>query len=464
MIKSNFQTEIAKNDPRLKELNRLRGELELLIQPKLFPPSAQEKAAEEKKLQQLPVKIAALEAEIEEIKNNKIYENSFEWRFEFPEVLDDDGNFVGFDVVIGNPPYVNFANLTEIERTHYRNFSLYKNKTDLFAFFVGLSSKILGSKGILCLIIPHTWISTTSFYPLRKLFFKKIFLNAIVELDFGVFKDAYVKTVIIHTDTKYNPTIDLLNENFELKERIPREVILKDKELKINLTWNPINYSIYTKIKSNATNLGDILRFSRGIKTSNDSRFLFKGDRPEGDDFYKVLRGRNIKAYKTFFDNEYIWYRPDLMKEKVGSLPHTKELFLKSEKIITQRVNSSGLLLAAYDVSQYFCLDTTNVSNEIIDQSIDLKFIVGLMNSRLINWWFNDEFKNPTISGYELHQIPIKRNRVIEEKVSKEVEKIIYAYSKEESANLHLSIIDSLIYTLYELTDHEVSVVERSFT
>ncbi len=47
-----------------------------------------------------------LHAKMEEIKNNKIYENSFEWRFEFPEVLNDDGEFIGFDVVIGNPPYI----------------------------------------------------------------------------------------------------------------------------------------------------------------------------------------------------------------------------------------------------------------------------------------------------------------------------------------------------------------------
>ncbi len=47
-----------------------------------------------------------LETEIEEIKTNKIFENAFEWRFKFPEVLNDDGDFVGFDVVIGNPPYM----------------------------------------------------------------------------------------------------------------------------------------------------------------------------------------------------------------------------------------------------------------------------------------------------------------------------------------------------------------------
>ena len=50
--------------------------------------------------------VSLIENEIEEIKNNKIYENAFEWRFEFPEVLDENGNFIGFDVVIGNPPYM----------------------------------------------------------------------------------------------------------------------------------------------------------------------------------------------------------------------------------------------------------------------------------------------------------------------------------------------------------------------
>ena len=65
-----------------------------------------EKADWEKKLKKLTAEIKKLEAELEEIKNNKIYENAFEWRFEFPEVLNDDGDFVGFDVVIGNPPYI----------------------------------------------------------------------------------------------------------------------------------------------------------------------------------------------------------------------------------------------------------------------------------------------------------------------------------------------------------------------
>jgi tRNA1(Val) A37 N6-methylase TrmN6 len=69
--------------------------------------SKKEKADWNKKVSQLTEETKKLETEIEEIKANKIFENAFEWRFEFPEVLNDDGDFIGFDVMIGNPPYIN---------------------------------------------------------------------------------------------------------------------------------------------------------------------------------------------------------------------------------------------------------------------------------------------------------------------------------------------------------------------
>ena len=72
----------------------------------------------------------------EEIKNNKIYEEAFEWRFEFPEVLDDNGDFVGFDAIIGNPPYVAVSGIPKDQREYI--FSFYKNassRIDLFGLF-----------------------------------------------------------------------------------------------------------------------------------------------------------------------------------------------------------------------------------------------------------------------------------------------------------------------------------------
>ena len=465
-IKSDFRSEISRKDPKVMRLMKLEYDFGLLVAPNIFKEDdasygnkSNKKKAKERE-ENLWAEIQKLKTEIEEIKANKIFENAFEWRFEFPEVLNDEGDFVGFDCVIGNPPYINFANLPETEREFYNKFELYKNKTDLYAFFVGLGGKIKNQNGFICLIIPHTWVSTTSFLPLRKMFLDKINLMSIVELDFGVFKDAYVKTVIIQTDNTPKEKIRLLDENFNLKVEIPKETILKDEELKINLTWNHTKHNIYTKIKTDATKLGDIVHFSRGIKTSNDTRFLFKENK--GQDYYKVIRGRNIKAYRIDYDNEYIWYRPDLMKEKAGCLPHTKELFLTPEKIITQRVNSSGQLLATFDNEKYFCLDTTNVSSEILDKNCDLKFIVGVINSKLINWWFNDEFKNPTISGYELHQIPIKRNSNTEKEISKLVSTVLENNKSGNNIDSLINQIDQLVYKLYNLTEEEIKIIENA--
>ncbi len=106
-IKNDFETEVSKSDKRFLKLNKLKGELlSLTGQSSLFELTKTQKDEWNKKVKKLTEEIKKYETEIEEIKNNKIYENAFEWRFEFPEVLNNDGDFVGFDVVIGNPPYI----------------------------------------------------------------------------------------------------------------------------------------------------------------------------------------------------------------------------------------------------------------------------------------------------------------------------------------------------------------------
>ncbi len=340
-------------------------------------------------------------------------EKAFNWQNEFPEIFAKGG----FDVVIGNPPYVNFANLPKEQRAYFKkNSKVCKNKTDLYAFFVEKSTKILKSIGRFSFIFPHTWVSTTSFTPLRKLFFENYNINSLVELEHGVFQDAVVKTVIIVcTKGDEFKGIPIYNDKFQFIVNIPKEVIFNDDEMTINFDWNPAKQVVENRLFNDSVRLDSILRFSRGIKTSNDKRFLcFE---KKNDEYKKVIRGRNIKAYRVDFEGEFIWYRPDLMKEKVGCLPHTKKLFEVKEKLITQRVNSSGELLVTYDDKQHYCLDTTNVSVIEKKLDIDLKYILVILNSRLINWWFNDKFKMPTISGYELHQIPIKINKSIEKNV-----------------------------------------------
>src|SRR5690606_17896258 len=123
-IKSDFRTEIAKNDKKIIRRAALGGELyNLTMQTGLFEESAKEKKIRLAKIAKVSADINKLEAEIETIKANQIYENAFEWRFEFPEVLNDEGDFVGFDMVIGNPPYIRqeqFSALKPYLRNHFQ--------------------------------------------------------------------------------------------------------------------------------------------------------------------------------------------------------------------------------------------------------------------------------------------------------------------------------------------------------
>lgn len=337
------------------------------------------------------------------VDDSSVDPNAFIWEKRFNRIMDAGG----FDIVIGNPPYVNFANLPKDLRAYFsKKYGVYKNKTDLYAFFIERANTLLGPRGELSFIIPHTWLGTTSFHPLRKLLLDELHLKSIVNLGFGVFQDSVVKTVIISAGRTSSNSIKIYDKNFNSITTIPMAIIRNDPENMINLSWTKQKQLIFDKISHNSERLDTVIRFTRGIKTSNDGRFIKNSS--ENSDCKRVIRGRNIKAYAINFQDEYVWYRPDLMKEKVGSLPHTTQLFEVPRKLITQRVNSSGELLVAYDDEQYFTLDTTNVSVSDNKKDQSLKYILTLLNSRLINWWFSERFKVPTISGYELHQIPLK--------------------------------------------------------
>ena len=122
---------------------KLSGELfQLTQQTQLFEMSKKEKADWNKKVSQLTAETKKLELEIEEIKANKIFENSFEWRFEFPEVLNDNVDFIGFDIVIGNPPYM-LVFEEKMKQFLEHSYPEFKRNNDLYVAFFKLGFSIL---------------------------------------------------------------------------------------------------------------------------------------------------------------------------------------------------------------------------------------------------------------------------------------------------------------------------------
>ena len=287
----------------------------------------------------------------------------------------------GFDIVIGNPPYVNFANIKSAEyRTVLKEkFYSTKNKCDLYAFFIEFGFDILNRNGIITYIVPHTWKATDSFSKLREIMFTQHSVKQIVNLDMGIF-DAIVQPLIMLATYNFDEhsDINIFNSNFSLTSNVNIKEILASPVYVIDTTSSLLEKSIFKKIEEGSKPLSDFIKFSRGIKTSDDKRFITK--ELNNSDCKKVYRGRNLKAYQLNWNGEYIWYRPDLMRQKVGCVPHTKEFFDVPEKLVTQRVNSSRQLLVAYDDQQNYFLDTTNVSNySTWDGRTPLKYLCGLL-------------------------------------------------------------------------------------
>lgn len=196
-IKSNFRTEISRNAKEYNELSKLRGQLQVLISTNqdLFGVKRDKKELELEQ-RRLELSIEKQEQTIEEIKNNKIYENAFEWRFEFPEVLNDEGGFVGFDIVIGNPPYG--VNFNKFSASAFENqYQTFNWRGESYTLFIERAITILNSFGKFSFIIPDTILNLGFTEAIRTYLLKHTKLEELYLLPSNVFSDATVDTILL---------------------------------------------------------------------------------------------------------------------------------------------------------------------------------------------------------------------------------------------------------------------------
>ncbi|MFM7910523.1 MAG: Eco57I restriction-modification methylase domain-containing protein, partial [Microcystis sp.] len=190
-IKSSFRQTLQGDNPLKKRLRGLETDLySLENQILLFEESPKEKKARERKISQLRNEIDKLRPQLEEIESGKIYHNAFEWRFEFPEVLDDKGNFIGFDVIIGNPPYgVKFK---EMEKSFYKTKYPISSqgKIDSFKLFYERAYQLLKSQYYQCYIAPNTFLYNTQSESLRSFLIQNTHIIKAIELRKNIFEDA----------------------------------------------------------------------------------------------------------------------------------------------------------------------------------------------------------------------------------------------------------------------------------
>lgn len=511
-IKSDFRSEIASNDPKLKRLQKVKGELFTLTnQTTLFEKSKKEKEIWNKKVQKFSDEIRKLESDIEGIKNNKIYENAFEWRFEFPEVLNERGDFVGFDVVIGNPPYIRVQDLQHDQVDYYKlNFYVAHKRVDISILFIELGYKILSSNGILSYISSNQFLKAE--YGRKTRLFLKGFLRVNVDYSkVSVFEGlaTYVSVFII--TKKQNDS--LYYSLMEKADDIPTDFYTFTYKNLNDEPWDfNTNQSLKEKIFSNKKTLNDISYFTYGVITGLDKAFLVPLDevyklKLEKEITKKFIRPQNYSKYhianQTFgliypynSDNSII-QESDL----IANYPNCFNFLLNYKTELENRKDSrttikeKGIIwysimrrvdlaeidsdkIIFYDVGMLpnFMLDSeklifgggTSHSLRITDNEFSNKFVLGLLNSKLMEWVIYDlcpvKMGNARKYGLDyIKRLPIcEAERDMQMKISSIVEKII---SKKEMNidTTHLEKdIDNLVYTLYNLTEEEIEIIEKS--
>ena len=329
-------------------------------------------------------------------------DKAFDWQKEFPKVFEKGG----FDVVIGNPPYVNMANIqNEQERKFYQNnYSTVKNKCDLYSIFTEKAKSLLKVDGLLGFIFPNSWMGTDSFSKFRDFLSKEVNVYQLVELPPGVFEDAIVTTVLCF----YKNIKPELSNSIDIYACIDKEFIKKDFVLSYEqILKNPNSSFAFEKTISlervPCKKLSEIASFSLGIKTSDDARFVFK--EPIDDTCYKFIRGRNVSRWSHPYNNEWIWYQPAMICEKPGGRPRVLEYFLVNKKIVIQDIAIQ--ITATIDSEKYLCNDTLNIIYSL-DNGYSFEYVLCILNSKVVNVWFKKLFPAGLhIKTNQLEQIPV---------------------------------------------------------
>ncbi|HGG0069388.1 TPA: class I SAM-dependent DNA methyltransferase [Campylobacter coli] len=250
----------------------------------------------------------------------------FEWRFEFPEILDDDGNFKGFDLIIGNPPYIRQEELKELKPHLAKNYKVYKGTSDIYTYFYELGFNVLKENGILSFITSNKYTRAGYGEALREFLLKNVKVLEYTDLNgIKVFDSATVDTSILcfeKSKSKDNKFKYLALSNEILKTCAYNIGLYKDfaefsqnSLSKESFTFSDENTSaLKAKIERIGTPLKEWqgLNIYRGILTGYNEAFIITTEKrneilanckDEAEKertaklIRKMLRGRDIKRY-----------------------------------------------------------------------------------------------------------------------------------------------------------------------
>ncbi|GHS16845.1 hypothetical protein VN1288_00790 [Helicobacter pylori] len=410
-------------------------------------------------------RIRALRKKLDDTLSGREYQNAFEWRFEFPEVLDDEGNFLGFDCIIGNPPYIDYRKIDEKTKIFLSKFSsVYKKSKEgsIFVYFIERASQLIIKHGEISFINPIAYLCKSTDQGIRDYIDKNLKITMLIDLsNIKIFESASTYTCI-NIFKRENKKNEILFQRFDDFTELSSN---KDDFLKIpsvnvehiSIFLDPISRHIAERCK---TQLGDFCKIFCGlsktgfrsdvINTNNKKSVYFL----ESSDIYRYYVNDFGKKFLKRIDDYFSW---------------EKQQIFESQDIIFMTRMTNQIRCVVVPLGVY-----GGKVNILHDFRIDRFLILGVLNSKLMTYFYKKKFFPTHMQGgafgfdtLSVETLPIpqitKSNKPIADKIIALVDKILALKEKDPKANTQEleKEIDALVYQLYNLTAEEIKIIEE---
>lgn len=416
--------------------------------------------------------------ELEQYKKNKS-KPFFLWRLYFSDVFNRENP--GFDIVIANPPYVftrggDFSK--EFKEYFKRNFKTGIGKLNLFSLFIEEGMNLLSNKGFLTYIIPNTLFRATPYKPLRELIVNNFDIKGIVDLNECIFDGVTASTTIIGIkkektkDNKIKIIDSLKNLLLDIESRKIAQEEFNNSEFVFTINFDNNSQDLFKKMHENSQPLGELCKdIINGIVTPK-GKDKYISDVKLNEKYKPFLEGKDIDSYIIRKKRtQYI-----LFDRKILHRARPDYVWESPEKLIIRRIGGGmKTLYTAYDNENYYTFASTN--NILMKEKIwaNIKYILAILNSKLINWFYIEKFTNRSnltvnVTKIYLEKLPIKKISKEEQKPFIEIVDRILEITKEndyledsvkqKKVKILEEEIDKMVYKLYDLTPEEIKIVE----